>query len=297
MLFQRFANAVLRSLFLVFLDYEVEGLGNLPQVGPLVTVQNHMVFLDTVVAAAFIDREVVGMSKAENYRNPFLGLLFRLYGTFPVRRGEVDRTALRTSLRVLKEGKVLMAAPEGTRSKSNTLQKGKDGLTYIAVTAAAPVVPVAIWGQEKFWQRLRKLRRTKVKMVMGRPFVFEPGDSFPSLANRVRAWRIAFDAGESSPRQASRRLGGRSVGLSILAQTSVGLGRPVECFDSSCGGRWPDCCNRANNLCQFRSATRARVSESRSPSSGPMVGWARSWRMRAAVLVSNTAARVSCTWP
>jgi len=176
MLFQRFANAVLRFLMFILLDLEVEGLENLPTEGPVITVQNHMISIDTVIGAALIGRQVVGMSKVENYDFAPSAILFRLYGTFPVRRGEVDRTALRTSLKVLKEGKVLMAAPEGTRSKTNTLQKGKDGLTYIAVKAGAPMIPIAIWGQEKFWDQLRRLRRTKVKMVMGKPFIFDPGE-------------------------------------------------------------------------------------------------------------------------
>jgi len=176
MLFQRFANLVLRFVMAIVLDSEVEGLENLPGEGPLITVQNHMISIDTVMGAAFVDRQVVGMSKVENYQVPILGTLFRLYGTLPVRRGEVDRTALRTALRVLEEGKVLMVAPEGTRSKTNTLQKGKDGLSYVAVKAGAPIVPIAIWGQEKFWDQLRRLRRTKVKMVMGKPFIFEPGE-------------------------------------------------------------------------------------------------------------------------
>jgi 1-acyl-sn-glycerol-3-phosphate acyltransferase len=175
MFFQRLANVVLRFLMAILLDYEVEGLENLPQEGPVITAQNHMIFVDTVVGAALIDRQVVGMSKAENYDNPLVALLFTLYGTFPVRRGEVDRQALRAALKVLREGKVLMAAPEGTRSKTNALQRGKDGLSYIAVKAGAPIVPIAIWGQEKFWEQLRKLRRTRVKMLMGKPFIFEPG--------------------------------------------------------------------------------------------------------------------------
>jgi 1-acyl-sn-glycerol-3-phosphate acyltransferase len=173
---QRFANRVLRFIMVILLDYEVEGLENIPEEGPLITAQNHMIFVDTVVGAAFIDREVMGMSKVENYYNPFLALIFKLYGTVPIRRGEVDRTALRTSLKVLEQGKVLMAAPEGTRSKTNALQKGKDGLAYLAVKAGAPVLPIAIWGQERFWQQLRRLRRTKVKMVMGKPFIFVPGE-------------------------------------------------------------------------------------------------------------------------
>jgi 1-acyl-sn-glycerol-3-phosphate acyltransferase len=176
MTFQRIANVVLRLAMRLLLDYEVKGLENLPAEGPLIVVQNHMISIDSVVGAALIDREVVGMSKEENYRVPLLSLLFRLYGTFPVRRGEVDRGALRMALRVLKEEKVLMVAPEGTRSKTNTLQKGKDGLSYIAVKASTPIVPLAIWGQEKFWQQLRRLHRTKVGVAFGRPFVFEPGD-------------------------------------------------------------------------------------------------------------------------
>jgi 1-acyl-sn-glycerol-3-phosphate acyltransferase len=134
-----------------------------------------MISIDTVIGAAFIDREIMGMSKVENYSNPVVGFLFKAYGTFPVRRGEVDRQALRTSLNVLKQGKILMAAPEGTRSKTNTLQKGKDGLSYIVVKSGAPIVPVAIWGQEEFWNQLRRLRRTRVKVVFGKPFVLDPG--------------------------------------------------------------------------------------------------------------------------
>jgi len=176
MTYQQFANMVLRGLMTLVLDYEVHGLDNLPEKGPVIIAQNHMIFIDTVVGAAFIDREVVGMSKAENYRNPLLAILFNLYGTFPVRRGEVDRQALRSALRVLKENKALMAAPEGTRSKTNTLQKGKDGLSYIAVKSDAPIVPLAIWGQERFWHQIRRLRRTKVRAVFGEPFVFEPGE-------------------------------------------------------------------------------------------------------------------------
>ena len=175
MTFQRFANRVLRIAMSLVLDYEVEGLENLPEEGALIVVQNHMIFIDTVLGSAFIDREIVGMSKAENYDNPLLAICFNLYGTFPVRRGEVDRQALRAALKVLKDGKVLMVAPEGTRSRTNTLQKGKDGLSYIAVKSSAGFIPLAIWGQEKLWHQLRRLRRTKVKAVFGMPLVFEAG--------------------------------------------------------------------------------------------------------------------------
>ena len=176
MTFQRFANMVLRFLMTLLLDYEVEGLENIPEEGPLIAVQNHMISIDTVIGAAFVHRQIMGMSKVENYSNPIVAFFFKLYGTFPVRRGEVDRQALRTSLRILKEEKVLMAAPEGTRSRTSSLQKGKDGLSYIAVKSGAPIIPLAIWGQEVFWQQLRRLRRTKVTVAFGKPFLLDPGE-------------------------------------------------------------------------------------------------------------------------
>ena len=175
MTFQSFANIVLRSLMKLLLDYQAEGVENIPERGPVIAIQNHMISIDTVIGAALVDRQIMGMSKAENYKNPIVALFFRLYGTFPVRRGEVDRQALRTSLRVLKERKVLMAAPEGTRSRTNSLQKGKDGLSYIAVKSGAPIVPIAIWGQELFWEQLRRLHRTKVNVRFGEPFLLDPG--------------------------------------------------------------------------------------------------------------------------
>ncbi|HUW94385.1 MAG TPA: hypothetical protein VMW58_01225, partial [Anaerolineae bacterium] len=75
MTFQRFANAVLRMVMKLLLDCEVEGLDNLPEEGPLIACQNHMISIDTVVGAAFIKREIVGMSKVENYHVPVLSTL------------------------------------------------------------------------------------------------------------------------------------------------------------------------------------------------------------------------------
>ena len=115
------------------------------------------------------------MSKVENFWHPIMGILVRLYGAFPVRRGEVDLRAIRHSLGVLANGEVLLMAPEGTRSGHGRLQKGHDGMTFIALRADAPILPMAIIGGEHFWANLPKLRRTPVKIVIGQVFRFSPG--------------------------------------------------------------------------------------------------------------------------
>jgi len=92
-----------------------------------------------------------------------------------VRRGEVDRQAIRRSLEVLANGQALLMAPEGTRSGDGRLQKGHDGMTFIALRANAPILPMAIVGGEHFWANVSRLRRTSIKVVIGQVFRFSSG--------------------------------------------------------------------------------------------------------------------------
>ena len=172
---RRLSNSVVRILAKILLKLEVVGLENVPPEGPLILAMTHTNFLDPALAGAVMPWEVVIMSKIENFRHPFLGIIVRLYGAFPVRRGEVDRQAIRRSLEVLADSQALLMAPEGTRSGHGQLQKGHDGMTFIALRADAPILPMAITGGEHFWTSLSKLRRTPVKITIGKVFRFSPG--------------------------------------------------------------------------------------------------------------------------
>lgn len=169
---RRLLNFILRILFKLLLNLEVVGLENVPLEGPLILMINHTSLLDPVMAGGVMPREVVAMSKIENFRDPVLGIIVRLYGAFPVRRGEVDLQATRRALEVLHNGEVLLMAPEGTRSKEHCLQPGHDGMTFVACRTNAPVLPMAITGVKDFTSNLKKLRRTDIKVVIGKPFRF-----------------------------------------------------------------------------------------------------------------------------
>ena len=172
---RRLCNFVLHILFKILLKLEVVGLENVPSGGALILAITHTNFLDPALAGGVMPRELVIMSKIENFRHPVLGIIARLYGAFPVRRGEVDRQAIRRSLEVLAGGQALLMAPEGTRSGHGRLQKGHDGMTFIALRADAPILPVAITGVEHFWANLSRLRRTPIKIVIGKVFRFSAG--------------------------------------------------------------------------------------------------------------------------
>jgi 1-acyl-sn-glycerol-3-phosphate acyltransferase len=171
---RRLLNFLLRIVFKLLLNLEVVGLEKVPLEGPLILMINHTHLIDPAMAGGVMPREIVAMSKIENFGDPILGIIVRLYGAFPVRRGEVDLQATRCALEVLHHGEVLLMAPEGTRSKDCRLQPGHDGMTFIALRSNAPVLPMAITGAKDLGSNLKRLRRTDVNIVIGQPFRFRP---------------------------------------------------------------------------------------------------------------------------
>ncbi len=169
---QRIINAILWPLVALLLPWDVEGLENLPLRGPVLVLMNHINFLDVIMPALFLPRDVVMLSKIENFRAPVLGFFVWAYGAISVRRGEVDLQAMRGSLAVLKKGQVLCVAPEGTRSGDGHLQPGHDGAAFVAVQAGVPVVPFVSYGHEQFLRNIKRLRPTRLHIRVGQAFRF-----------------------------------------------------------------------------------------------------------------------------
>lgn len=170
--FRRIVKSILQFLIWLLLRLEVKGVENIPSEGAVILAISHTNFLDPVLAMAVCPRPVEAVSKIENLRLLFFGPLIWLYGVISIRRGEVDRRALRAAVEVLRHGEVLLLAPEGTRSGVERLQKARNGLAYVAARTDALIVPVGIIGVESFWPNLIRLRRTPVEIALGRPFRF-----------------------------------------------------------------------------------------------------------------------------
>lgn len=165
----------------------VEGRENLPPQGPYIVAANHLHLLDAPLLYGLLGGEQVSGWAAEKWRNdPFIGRILKLGGATFIRRGEVDREAISAAVDWLKAGKVFGIAPEGTRSKTGGLIRGKSGIAYIAHEAGAAIVPVGHFGTEKIWPALARLRRQPVTVRIGKPFVLPPLDSHDRAASLRR---------------------------------------------------------------------------------------------------------------
>ena len=147
------------------------GMGNVPPTPPYLVATNHLSAFDIPLLSSTFPHAVRALAAIEHQSNPLYAPILAASGAIWVRRGEIDRRALRQALAVLERGEVLGIAPEGTRAdESHALQEGKPGAAYIATRANALIVPVGIAGTEKIKDGLLRLRRPEVHVRIGEPF-------------------------------------------------------------------------------------------------------------------------------
>jgi 1-acyl-sn-glycerol-3-phosphate acyltransferase len=154
----------------LLLSLKISNFERVPKTGPVVVVINHVGFLDPVLVCMTFVRHIIPLAKIEAFDSFFLRLLLNAYGTIPVRRGEGDIGAVKMALRVLKNGGLILLAPEGTRSPTYQLQVGKEGAVTLALRSGAPIVPIGIIGTQHLKVYWRKFRRAPIHMSVGKPF-------------------------------------------------------------------------------------------------------------------------------
>lgn len=170
--FYRLLQGIIRGLLRLFGRLDIQGTENFPQKGPYIVAVNHLHWMDIPALFIVLPHETATFAAEKWEHHWFVGTLLRLFGhAIFVRRGEADRRAIGRAIQWLKNGGVLGIAPEGTRSRSGVLQKGKAGVVYLASRTGVPIVPVAVWGQETFWKEVRRLRRPTIHIRVGKPFV------------------------------------------------------------------------------------------------------------------------------
>ncbi|HHT93566.1 MAG TPA: 1-acyl-sn-glycerol-3-phosphate acyltransferase [Clostridiaceae bacterium] len=145
-----FLRFLANIIFRVFIRVKVYGEENMPESGPVILASNHVTMLDMFMIGWKIKRKVHWMAKAELFKNKLLAKIITSLGAYPVKRGIRDQSAVKKTLELLEEDKVIGIFPQGTRSKEKNL-KAKYGVARFALESQACVLPVAIWGNIKLF--------------------------------------------------------------------------------------------------------------------------------------------------
>jgi 1-acyl-sn-glycerol-3-phosphate acyltransferase len=135
------------------------GVEHVPLAGAVVLVPNHVSYMDPVLLTIPVRRPLHYMTLEVFFGVPGLGAFIRWFRAFPVREDEIDRPAIRTAMRILRDGHALVVFPEGGRSRDGRLLPFRPGAFRLALQADAPVVPVTIAGAHAAWPAHRRLPR------------------------------------------------------------------------------------------------------------------------------------------
>jgi len=146
-------------------------LERVPARGPLILVANHTNIVEVpLIYTHLLPRPVTCLVASYRWQNPFLRWLLDGTGMIPLRRGGPDITALRSGLRRLERGEIVIIAPEGTRSGDGRLQRAKAGVVPLALWSSAPLLPLVFYGHEDIGRNVRRLKRSDFHIVVGEPF-------------------------------------------------------------------------------------------------------------------------------
>ena len=135
--------------FKIVYHVQILGCENIPKEGPLIFCGNHRSYIDPPLIVVTGKRDMKFLAKEELYKNKFLAFLGWAFEAIPVKRDEKDVSAIKKSLKDLKEGKCIALFPEGTRNGIEKGEKVKDGVAFFAIRSGAKVVPCGIKGGKK----------------------------------------------------------------------------------------------------------------------------------------------------
>lgn len=189
-----------------WLCFRVRVVGHVPTTGGFVVAANHTSYLDIPLLGCGMRRRAWYLGRSDLFPVPGLNRLLQWLGWIPLRLGRLDRDAFGKAVSLVKEGKVVVIFPEGSRSDDGQLQPAKAGIGMIVAQTGCPVIPAYLKGTYDVlpvrakWPRFRP-----VTVTYGEPIGFAPvrengeGKKFYQEVSQTVMDRIAALGGVEPP--------------------------------------------------------------------------------------------------
>jgi 1-acyl-sn-glycerol-3-phosphate acyltransferase len=174
---RRILKIVFGFLFWLLTKVEVVGSENIPEKGGGIVATNHLGVIDAPLVFLVVDRkDITALVAKKHQKNPLFKPIINAVNGIWINREEADTAAVRAARSHLQNGKLLGIAPEGTRSKTGSMARGKTGVAYLADKSVVPIIPAAITGTYKGMQKALLLKRPHIRIQFGEPFMLPPID-------------------------------------------------------------------------------------------------------------------------
>lgn len=162
-----------RLLFFAGTKLTVNGAENLPEDHAVLFVGNHRSYFDIIILHTLVKKPLGFISKKEFENTPFLSSYQRDIGCVFIDR-ENPREAIKTigeATEHIKLGLSMCLYPEGTRNHGDSLLPFREGGYKIAERAKAPIILVAMSGQDDIFENNKHhfIRKRHVTVTFSEP--------------------------------------------------------------------------------------------------------------------------------
>jgi 1-acyl-sn-glycerol-3-phosphate acyltransferase len=151
---------------------EIIGKENILRGKPQIFMANHQSDFDILIVLAHIPGQFRWLVKKELFHIPVFGAAMKSAGYIEIDRNNKERAmqSLDQAALSIREGKSIMAFPEGTRSRFGEIKPFKQGTFYLAIKSGVPIVPISIIGSGEIMpKRSLKIKPGKIKLVIDKP--------------------------------------------------------------------------------------------------------------------------------
>ncbi len=193
-----------------WLCFRFRVVGTIPRTGGFIVAANHASYLDIPLLGCGMRRRAWFLGRSDLFPVPGLKAICQWLGWIPLRIGRLDRDAFGKAVALIKEGKVVVIFPEGSRSQDGRLQSPKPGIGMIVAQTGCSVVPAYLKGTyDVLPSGTMRPRFHPVTVFYGEalpfPRIEEGGDTkqFYQNVSRTVMDRIASLGGVESPTQQS----------------------------------------------------------------------------------------------
>jgi len=176
--------------------YRATGRELVPNGGVLIAA-NHASYVDIPFTGIGLRRRMWYLGRQDLFL-PVLRPILRWFGWIPIRQDRLDRNGFGTAIRLIREGRVVVIYPEGTRTPDGRLRPGRPGIGMIVAETGCPVVPAYLAGTRAVLPiGARWLSFKPVEITFGAPIDFSDaakkleGKEFYQHVGRTVMARIA----------------------------------------------------------------------------------------------------------
>lgn len=136
---------MLRIWALLFYRFRCHHVGRFPETGRGLVCANHQSNLDPMLVGVTSKRNIFYLAKKSLFKRQPLKILRNTLQCIPIDRSQ-GISGIKSTIKRLKQEKLVLIFPEGSRTKDGQMQKVKGGFLTLARRTKSPLIPVGIQG-------------------------------------------------------------------------------------------------------------------------------------------------------